>query len=134
MSRVLLDTSAYSAFMLGMPAAKSCLQAAEAIFLNPVVLGELLAGFRKGMHCATNEKELSTLLSSPRVGVLDMTEDTAHRYAFIHDSLRKAGPPIPTHDLWITATAMQHGLVVVTSDDHFLKIQQIATELVDLRA
>jgi tRNA(fMet)-specific endonuclease VapC len=28
------------------------------------------------------------------------------------------------HDLWITATAMQHNLIVVSSDSDFIQIQQ----------
>lgn len=43
--RVLLDTSAYSAFMRGHPIAKDTLQQADYIVFNPIVLGELRAGF-----------------------------------------------------------------------------------------
>ena len=43
MMRVLLDTSAYSAFMLGHPEVEVALQRADEIYLTPVVLGELLA-------------------------------------------------------------------------------------------
>lgn len=38
--RVLLDTSAYSAFMKGHPEVKLALQEADEISLNPIVLGE----------------------------------------------------------------------------------------------
>ena len=48
MSRVLLDTSAYSAFMCGDGAVKERLQTADAIYLTPVVLGELRVGFLRG--------------------------------------------------------------------------------------
>ena len=48
MSRVLLDTSAYSAFMRGDVAVKERLQTADAIYLNSVVLGELRVGFLRG--------------------------------------------------------------------------------------
>jgi predicted nucleic acid-binding protein len=37
-------------------------------------------------------------------------------------------PVIPTNDLWIAASAMQHGLKVLTADAHFLKVQQVITE------
>ena len=105
MTRVLLDTSAYSAFMLGHPEAKVALQRADEIYLTPVVLGELLAGFIRGKLRKKNERELRAFLSAPRVQVIDLDEDTAQRYAVILNALWKAGTPIPTNDIWIAASA-----------------------------
>lgn len=48
MSRALLDTSGYSAFMRGDTSVKEMLQTVDAIYLNAVVLGELRAGFLRG--------------------------------------------------------------------------------------
>lgn len=48
MSRILLDTSAYSAFMRGDVIVTSVVQTAEEICLNPIVLGELICGFIRG--------------------------------------------------------------------------------------
>lgn len=129
MTRILLDTSAYSAFMRGNKEALQVIQEADEIFFNPVILGELLAGFRKGDRLKRNEALLRKFLSSPRVATLPMDEETAERYAIIFDDLRKAGTPIPTHDLWIAATAMQHGLKVVTTDPHFARIAQIVSAI-----
>ena len=42
--------------------------------------------------------------------------------------LRKKGTPVPTNDLWIASTAMQHGLKVLTTDRHYLKIPHILAE------
>jgi predicted nucleic acid-binding protein len=50
-----------------------------------------------------------------------MDDETAERYAVILNSLWTAATPIPTHDMWIAASAMQYGLTVVTTDAHFLK-------------
>lgn len=128
MNRVLVDTSAYSAFMRGHPDVQSALQQAEEILLNPVVLGELLAGFRLGRHRKKNEEELRHFLSSPRVSVVDIDQETADRYAVVFDALRAAGTPIPTNDLWIAASAMQHGLRLVTTDAHYQKAGQIVVD------
>lgn len=128
MMRVMLDTSAYSAFMKGHPEVKLALQHAEEIYLNPVILGELLAGFRRGRHKKKNEKELRVFLSSPRVQVVDMDEDTAERYAVILDSLWSAGTPISTNDIWIAASAMQHGLRVLTTDTHYQRVTQVVAD------
>ncbi len=96
--------------------------------MNPVILGELLAGFMRGRRTTKNAKELTTFLSSPRVRIVVVDGETAERYAVIFDSLRGAGTPIPTNDIWIAATAMQHGLRLLTGDTHFRKVPQVIAE------
>ncbi len=129
MSLVLLDTSAYSGFLRGDPEIKLALQQAGEICVNPVVLGELLAGFARGSHAVKNRKELRTFLGSPRVRVVEITESTAERYAAIFDYLRREGTPIPTHVLWIAASAMEHGLPVLTRDRHFERVPHVLVTL-----
>lgn len=128
---VLLDTSAYSAFMRGQADVVETLRRANAVVLTPVVLGELSVGFRRGRQRARNEALLDRFLTSPRVQVIPLDEGTAERYAVILNALWTAGTPIPTNDVWIAASAMQHGLVVLTMDAHYQKVAQI---LVDFRA
>ncbi|MBI4607962.1 MAG: type II toxin-antitoxin system VapC family toxin [Candidatus Rokubacteria bacterium] len=130
MTRVMLDTSAYSAFMRGHPEIKLAFQRAEEIYLNPIILGELLAGFARGKHTRKNERELRTFLTSPRVELVDVNEETAERYAVILDSLWRAGTPIPTNDIWIAASAMQYGLHVLTTDAHYQKVTQVIVDYV----
>lgn len=130
MSRVLLDTSAYSALMNGQAMTAGVVREAEEIFLNAVVIGELLAGFARGQRRQRNERQLSEFLDETRVNVVDVDDDTAVRYAAIHSVLRAAGTPIPTNDMWIAASAMQHGLRLLTLDHHFEKIPQILSTIV----
>jgi tRNA(fMet)-specific endonuclease VapC len=127
-NRVILDTSAYSLHLQGDEAVKLALRRADEIVVNPVILGELLAGFRSGGREQRNRDILRKFLASPRVRIVEIDEETAERYAVVTDYLRRAGSPIPTNDLWIAASAMQHGLKVLTSDAHFLKVQQVITE------
>jgi len=129
-SRVLLDTSAYSALMNGQAMTAGVVREAEEIFLNAVVIGELLAGFARGQRRQRNERQLSEFLDETRVNVVDVDDDTAVRYAAIHSVLRAAGTPIPTNDMWIAASAMQHGLRLLTLDHHFEKIPQILSTIV----
>jgi len=100
----------------------------EEIFLNSIVIGELMAGFIRGGRRKKNEDELRRFLMSPRVSLLDLGEETAERYAVILNSLWRAGTPIPTNDIWIAASAMEYGLRVVTTDEHFAKIPQIVVD------
>ncbi|MEK6787313.1 MAG: type II toxin-antitoxin system VapC family toxin [Nitrospira sp.] len=125
MSRALLDTSGYSAFMRGDAVVTEMLQTVDAIYVNAVVLGELRAGFLRGRMRQKNEARLGQFLASSRVSVLSIDEDTAERYAVILNTLWSVGTPIPTNDIWIAASAMQYGLAVITTDAHFLKIPQI---------
>lgn len=131
MTRLLLDTSAYSAFLKGHAGLKAALQETDEIFVNPIVLGELKAGFRGGKRRTKNEAGLAEFLASPRVAVLPVDQATSDCYVAIFGYLRGAGTPLPTHDLWIAATAMQHGLPVATTDAHFSRVPQILTTLFD---
>ena len=128
MSRLLLDTSAYSAFFRGDAQAKAAIQDADDICLNPIVIGELLAGFGRGKRRSQNESELAEFLGSPRARVVAINEETASRYAVIVGGLWTAGTPIPTNDVWIAASAMQHGLEVLTADAHYALIPQIVVK------
>lgn len=133
MSRILLDTSGYSALLRGDARVLSRIREADEIVVTPIVLGELKAGFSMGKHKEKNRRELSRFLQSPRVTVLRLDEETSERYAVIVSSLRRAGTPIPTNDLWIAASAMQHGVAVLTMDSHFEKVPQIIAEVCSAR-
>lgn len=128
MSRVLADTSAYSAFLRGHAGVGEALRVADEIRVTPIVLGELRAGHLRGRRRPENEEQLLLFLSSPRVGVLPVDEETAERYAAIVSALRTAGTMISTNDAWIAASAMQHGLTVLTTDADFLRIPQILVD------
>jgi predicted nucleic acid-binding protein len=130
MTGSLLETSGYSAFRRGHSEIEiePRVRSADSIAVNPVVLGELLAGFRRGGRRAENESTLRAFLDSPRVFVAETGKETALRYAEIYQSLRESGTPVPANDIWIAATAMEFGLVVLTTDSHFRKEKQILVE------
>ena len=124
----LVDTSAYSAFLRGHEGVRLAVQQAERLVLTPVVLGELHAGFRSGNRRRANEGELARFLDSPRVDTVPVDAETADRYAAILYALRSAGTPIPTNDVWIAASAMQHGLRVLTTDTHYQRVGQVIVD------
>jgi len=116
---ILLDTNAYVAFKRGQPEAVEIMQHAPSIGVNTVVLGELLGGFAVGKRTADNQQELQFFLASPRVIVLSVNENTAHYYATIYLDLRRKGKPIPTNDMWVAASALEHQFAIFTYDTHF---------------
>jgi predicted nucleic acid-binding protein len=122
MRPILLDTNAYTAFMLGEAAVVEVVAHAERICLNSIVLGELLTGFAAGTREAKNRAELARFLDSPRVEMVPVTSQTADSYALIYSGLRRKGQPIPTNDLWIAASTLEHGAALLTRDAHFAQI------------
>ncbi len=119
MKKILIDTSAYAAFKMGNQDIVESLRIVENIAMSVVVLAELMAGFVTGHKEVENRKELSLFLDSPRVSVLNIDGETTEFYARIFRQLRKDGHPIPTNDMWIASSALQHGFAVFTLDKHF---------------
>ena len=127
---LLLDTSAYSAFKRGNHTVLEHLRHVDTILISATVIAELLSGFAVGTQTQENEDELALFLRTPRVQLIDVTYETAIRYAHIYAYLRAAGTPVPTNDLWIAAAAMEHASPVLTLDRHFEKIPQILVHFV----
>lgn len=125
MSRLLLDTSAYSAIFRKHQSALDLIESTESLNLTPIVLGELKAGFLLGKRGEENERALQEFLRSPRVEVLTIDHETADRWSIIAAFLKKAGTPVASNDIWIAASAMQYGLPILTSDRDFQKIPQV---------
>ena len=125
---VLLDTSAYSAILRGHQPVLDVLRRSETVAVSAVVLGELYSGFRAGNRWSENTAQLAQFLSKPSVRVLNVTEETALRYAEVDVYLRKKGRPIPRNDVWIAAVALEHGLQLLTLDDRFREVPLLLTQ------
>ena len=132
MKRILLDTSAYSNLMRGSKKIAELLDDADEVYLCAIVVGELLAGFKRGSRERENKATLKDFLSISNVCVLNIDDSTAERYAIILDYLKKYGTPIPTNDMWIAASAMQKGLVLLTADKFFSLLPQIVSETMEV--
>ena len=126
---ILLDTNAYTGFKTNREEIVRELQAARVIGMSPIVLAELYAGFRLGTREKKNLDELVTFRRNPRVQVLQITERTAFFYAHIFAALKRKARPIPSNDIWIAASAMEHGLVLVSFDSHFQQVDGLTCRL-----
>ena len=49
--------------------------------------------------------------------IVEITEPVAHVHAEVWAELARTGTPVGAHDLWIGATALTHGLGVITRNE-----------------
>lgn len=129
MSRICIDTSAYSNYRRGQPAAVDLIDEADWVGVPSVVLGELWAGFLLGSRTERNLAELAEFLTASVTEVVRVDEDVARIYGEIVVELRNKGTPLPTNDIWIAASAARSGATVLTYDTHFLDIGRIGTRV-----
>ena len=129
MSRICLDTSAYSHFRRGEQAAVEIITTAREVCVPVIVLGELRSGFRAGSRHLDSAKELRRFLAHPAVRVIDVDDEIASLYSDVVVELRRAGTPIPTNDLWIAATAIREGTSIVTYDGHFRLVPRVGARI-----
>ena len=120
--KIMLDTSAYVGFKRNAVEAVEIIVKAELIVFSPVVMGELMFGFRNGTRFKENMDDLDRFLKHEAVDLMPIGKITSDRYSRIAVKLRQQGTPIPTNDIWIAAQAMEQGAELITSDQHFDKI------------
>ena len=127
--KLILDTSAYVGFKMGYCELVEYLTRADVIFVSPIVLGELMLGFRSGARFSKNMEDLNLFLSHPAVETIKLSEITSDRYSRIACQLKQQGTPIPSNDIWIAAQTMETGAELVTMDNHFDKISGLVYRL-----
>jgi tRNA(fMet)-specific endonuclease VapC len=119
----MLDTNAYVGFKRNVVEIVEFIVGAELILFSPIVLGELMFGFRNGSRFKENTHDLNRFVQHEAVELAQIGDLTSDRYSRIAAQLRRRGTPIPTNDIWIAAQTMEHGVELITSDRHFEKIQ-----------
>jgi tRNA(fMet)-specific endonuclease VapC len=119
MNKVLIDTNIYSLAMKGEANVVNTLRRIDQIGFSAISIGELLSGFKGGNRETKNREDLNIFLDSPRVIVHTIDEGAADFYASILTTLKAAGTPIPTNDIWIASVAFQHGYKIFSNDKHF---------------
>lgn len=115
--RGLLDTSVFVAAESGRAIDSEALPETSAI--SVVTLGELQAGVLAAATTSTRARRLGTLDAIADLEVLGIGEAEALAWARIRVALMEAGRRLNVNDGWIAATALSHGIPVVTQDDDF---------------
>ena len=127
MTKLCLDTSAYSNFRRGESQVVEHLDRAAWVGVPSVVIGELRAGFLIGIRTDENIDQLEEFLRHPAVEVVAVDENVAQIYGEIFADLRARGHPLPTNDIWIAASAARAGATVLTFDAHFREVVRVGT-------
>lgn len=122
----LLDTNAIIARMNDDANVLSTLMEATQVFLPIIAVGELYFGAEKSTKVEENKSKVTDLIELAVVLMCDVK--TAEHYGIIKNHLRQKGRPIPENDIWIAAIAMQHGLTLLTRDNHFNEITGLAVK------
>jgi tRNA(fMet)-specific endonuclease VapC len=125
LKKIILDTNAYTKLLAGGEDVLDAVACAEVIFMSIFVLGELYAGFLGGTKNRENRDVLKRFLSKPTVKMLNATSETAEVFGSLKNELKQAGTALPINDVWIAAHGIETGSVIVTYDQHFLKISGI---------
>lgn len=114
---MILDTNALSAVADGDASLEALLQRPLELFIPVIVLGE----YRYGIWQSRERKHYEQWLeeSLPNYRILDIDEETTVHYASVRAEIKKAGTPIPTNDVWISALCRQYALPLLSRDKHF---------------
>jgi predicted nucleic acid-binding protein len=122
--RGVLDTSVFIAAETGRSLDEELLPDESAI--SVITLAELQAGVLAARDTQTRARRLATLDALSDIQVLDVDAGSALVWAQMRVELAEAGRRVNVNDLWIDASAVRHGLPVVTQDDDFTAVEGIA--------
>lgn len=102
----------YSDLLEQRPEAIERVRASTEVYLPFVVVAELRDGFRKGSRREENEARPERFLKTAG-GILYADAETVEHWVAIAHALQLRGRPIPVHDMWIAALALQHDLALI---------------------
>jgi tRNA(fMet)-specific endonuclease VapC len=130
MPAALLDTNAVSDLMRDNPQVKSRLaRHSDPVVTSVVVWGEIRYGLDRlpsGKKRADLEtRALKIIVSLSREGI---TVQVAETYGQLKATLEGQGLNLDDNDLWIAATALTHGAVLVTRDKIFSQVPGLQVE------
>lgn len=113
----LFDTSVFIAQGAARPLDESSFPTEVAI--SVITLAELNAGVLAAADTEVRAIRMKTLDAVADIEVLPITEQIAVEWARLRVHLAEQQRRIPVNDLWIAATAVAHGLPVVSQDADF---------------
>ena len=120
MSRGLADTSFFVARETGRALAADSLP--DELAVSVITVGELRAGVLAATGTEDRDRRLSTLIAVMELDPLPIDAAVAEAWGRLRIALSDAGRQMGVNDSWIAATAIAHGVPVVTQDDRFIEL------------
>jgi len=90
--------------------------------VSVVTIGELQAGVLAAAETSVRARRLATLHVVSDMELLPIDEHVALQWAEIRVQLADAGRRVNVNDSWIAATAMAHGVPIVTQDADYVNL------------
>jgi predicted nucleic acid-binding protein len=120
---VILDSNALSALARKDHDLLARLRDARRLAVTLISLGE----YEYGISHSRLKDELQLWLHAfvQRAEVFCPDMGTLPHYASVRSELRQAGTPIPANDCWIAALVRQHGMPLLSRDQHFDLIDDV---------
>jgi predicted nucleic acid-binding protein len=87
--------------------------------VSAVTLGELRLGVLQAQGPEAASRRLSTYQLAQRFEALAVDEAASEAWALLVSRLRAGGQKAPVNDSWIAATAIAHGVPIVTQDSDY---------------
>jgi len=98
----------------------------EGLAISIATLAELHEGIASAREPEAAKSVLNNFLQL--VTVIPFSEKVAARFGREAALLQRSGQPLPDFDLVIAATALHHGLILLTGDRHFARIAGLRVE------
>jgi predicted nucleic acid-binding protein len=117
MTDAIADTSVFVAAENGRPLRADALP--DRLAISVITLGELRAGVLAAPTLEARDRRLATLTAALTLDPLPVDEAVAAAWARLRVELRERNLRMPVNDSWIAATAIAHGVAVVTQDADF---------------
>lgn len=123
-SRGLGDTTLFIARESGRPLDVGALP--DEIGVSVITIGELRAGVLAAADVETRDRRLATLTHALALQPVPVDDRVADSWAKLRILLRDSGQRMPVNDSWIAATAMALDVPVVTQDDDYVALRDLA--------
>ncbi len=103
----------------------------EEFFLSVVTVSELLHGVHRANDASVRAKRGASVEGVlQQFSILDVDVNTARLHAQLWADLEAAGNVIGPHDLWLAATCIAHGLIMVTANvREFQRVPGLSVEV-----
>ncbi len=128
MRTVAVDTCVLIDAVHGDMSFRRILAAADRILVCPVVYSEFMSGFDDTRRGRAAKEAFQTFLSLDYVEMPIIGKETGDYHSMLFKYLKEKGTPIPQNDIWIAASALEHGACLLTTDPHFKGIPTLRTE------